>query len=50
MHNTIKETVSSGSLVDQSVESPTIGLNSDLDLRVVNLSPALGSTMGVEPT
>ena len=34
----------------QSVECPAFDLSSGLDLRVVSSSPALDSTLGVEPT
>ena len=34
----------------ESVKHPTLDLCSGLDLRVVSSSPALGSTLGVEPT
>lgn len=34
----------------QRVKHPTLHLHSGLDLRAVSLRPALGSTLGVEPT
>ena len=34
----------------QSLMHPTLDLSSDLDLRVVGLSPLLGSTLDMEPT
>ena len=36
--------------VAQLVKHPTLGLSSDLDLRVVSLSPTLDSVLGVKPT
>lgn len=33
----------------QSLEHPTLGLSSGLDVRAMSSSPALGSTPGVEP-
>lgn len=33
-----------------SVKHPTLGFNSGLDLRVVGSSPAVGFSLGVEPT
>ena len=38
-----------GTWVAQSVKHPTLDLHSDLDLRAVSLSLALGSTLGMEP-
>jgi len=40
----IKKTVGEGCLA-QSVKHPTLDLGSGLDLRVVSLSPTLGSTL-----
>ena len=34
----------------QLVECPTLDLSSGLDLMVESISPALGSTLGMEPT
>ena len=39
-----------GTWVAHSVECPTLGLSSDLDLRVVGSSPTSGSMLGVQPT
>lgn len=38
-----------GAWVAQSAKHPTLDLSSALDLRVVSWSPALGSTLGMEP-
>jgi len=38
-----------GTWVAQSVECLTLGLTSGLDLRLMCSSPALGSTVGMEP-
>ena len=39
-----------GTWLAQSVKPPTLDLSSGLDLRVMSSSPALGSTLGEEPT
>jgi len=36
--------------VAQSVKRSTLNFRSDLDLKVISSSPALGSTLGMEPT
>ena len=38
-----------GTWVAQSVKHPTLDFSSDLDLRVVRLSPVLGSTLDMKP-
>jgi len=42
--------LSRGAWMAQSAKRPTLDLSSGRDLRVVSLSPALGSMLGGEPT
>ena len=48
--NDFKVTVNWGTWVAQSVKRLTLDLSSGFDLRIVSLSPSLGSTLDVKAT